>query len=153
MSLHVKLQNNADWYTDENACKDYFMKVVTDESWEIIEPYFQDDTATINKILEVLDYRWADLIEKQIAYNNYQSYFQLNKPFAEFITKFQILACTTEVPEVIQIDDLQAKVNFDLQSQAASYEPKDLHDFITYLQCTTRNLEQVKQQQQRVTAC
>src|SRR5436190_12142228 len=128
------------------------MKVVADESWEIAEPYFQDDTATIDTILEALDYRWADPMEKQTARSKYQSYLQLNKPFAEFIAKFQTLARTAEIPEAIQIDDLRAKINFDLQSQAASYEPKDLRDFISYLQRTARNLEQVKQQRQRVTA-
>ncbi len=152
MSLHAKLRNNADWYADEDARKDYFMKVVADESWEIAEPYFQDDTATIDTILEALDYRWADPMEKQTARSKYQSYLQLNKPFAEFIAKFQTLARTAEIPEAIQIDDLRAKVNFDLQSQAASYEPKGLRDFIAYLQRTARNLEQVKQQRQRVTA-
>ncbi len=152
MSLHAKLRNNADWYADEDARKDYFMKVVADESWEIAEPYFQDNTATVDTILEALDYRWADPMEKQTARSNYQSYLQLNKPFAEFIAKFQTLARTAEIPEAIQIDDLRAKVNFDLQSQAASYEPKGLRDFITYLQRTARNLEQVKQQRQRVTA-
>jgi len=150
MSLRAKLRNNADWYADENARKDYFMKVVADESWEIAEPYFQDDSATIETILEALDYRWADPMEKQTARSDYQSYLQLSKPFAEFIAKFQTLARAAEVPEAIQIDDLRAKVNFDLQNQAASYEPKDLRDFITYLQRTARNLEQVKQQRQRV---
>jgi hypothetical protein len=57
-----------------------------------------------------------------------------------------------DIPKAIQIDDLRAKINFDLQNQAASYEPKDLSDFITYLQRTARNLEQVKQQRQRVAA-
>ena len=152
MSLRAKLRNNADWFSDEHARKDYFMKVVADESWEIAEPYFQDDTATVDNILEALDYRWADPMEKQTARSNYQSYLQLNKPFAEFIAKFQTLARMAEIPKAIQIDDLRAKVNFDLQNQAASYEPKDLNDFITYLQRTARNLEQVKQQRQRVTA-
>ena len=64
MSLHAKLRNNADWYADEDARKDYFMKVVADESWEITEPYFQDNTATVDMILEALDYRWADPMEK-----------------------------------------------------------------------------------------
>src|SRR5204863_1173315 len=91
-------------------------------------------------------------MEKQTARSNYQSHLQLSKPFAEFIAKFQTLARTAEIPEAIQIDDLRAKVNFDLQSQAASYEPKGLRDFIAYLQHTARNLEQVKQQRQRVTA-
>ena len=149
MSLHAKLRNNSDWYANEDARKDYIMKVIADESWEIAEPYFQDDAATVDTIL---DYRWADPMEKQTARSNYQSYLQLSKPFAEFIAKFQTLARTAEIPEVIQIDDLRAKVNFDLQNQAASYEPKGLRDFITYLQRTARNLEQVKQQRQRVTA-
>ena len=122
------------------------MKVIADESWEITEPYFQDDTTTVDTILEALDYHWADLMERQTARSNYQSYLQLNKPFAEFIVKFQTLACTAEIPEAIQIEDLQAKVHFNLQSQAASYEPKGLRDFIAYLKCTARNLEQVKQQ-------
>lgn len=152
MSLHAKLRNNADWYANEDARKDYIMKVIADESWEIAEPYFQDDTATVDTILEALDYRWADPMEKQTARSNYQSYLQLSKPFAEFIAKFQTLARTAEIPEAIQIDDLRAKVNFDLQNQAASYEPKDLRDFISYLQRTARHLEQVKQQRQRVTA-
>ena len=60
--------------------------------------------------------------------------------------KFQTLARTTEIPKAIQIEDLQAKVHFNLQSQAASYEPKGLRDFIAYLQHTACNLEQVKQQ-------
>src|SRR5262249_43339290 len=143
---------NADWYANEDARKDYIMKVVADESWEIAEPYFQDETATVDTILEALDYRWADPMEKQTARSNYQSYLQLSKPFAEFIAKFQTLARAAEIPETIQIDDLRAKVNFDLQNQAASYEPKDLRRFIAYLQRTARNLEQVKQQRQRVTA-
>jgi len=146
MSLHAKLRNNADWYANEDARKDYIMKVITDESWEIAEPYFQDDAATVDTILEALDYRWADPMEKQTARSSYQSYLQLNKSFAEFIAKFQTLARTAEIPEAIQIDDLRAKINFDLQSQAASYEPKGLRDFIAYLQRTARNLEQVKQQ-------
>ena len=152
MSLYAKLRNNADWYANEGARKDYIMKVIADESWEIAEPYFQDDAATTDTILEALDYRWADPMEKQTARSNYQSHLQLSKPFAEFIAKFQTLARTAEIPEAIQIDDLRAKVNFDLQSQAASYEPKGLRDFIAYLQRTARNLEQVKQQRQRATA-
>jgi hypothetical protein len=151
MSLHAKFRNNADWYPSEDARKDYFMKVVADESWEIAEPYFQDDAASVDDILKALDYRWADPMEKQTARNEYQSYLQLNKPFAEFIAKFQTLARTAEIPEEIQIDDLRAKISFDLQDHASSFEPKGLRDFITYLQRTARNLEQVKQQRQRVT--
>src|SRR5437762_14074500 len=90
-------------------------------------------------------------MEKQTARSSYQSYLQLNKSFAEFIAKFQTLARTAEIPEAIQIDDLRAKINFNFQSQAASYEPKGLRDFIAYLQRTARNLEQFKQQRQRVT--
>src|SRR5579871_2273756 len=37
MSLRAKLRNNADWFSDEHARKDYFMKVVVDESWEIAD--------------------------------------------------------------------------------------------------------------------
>ena len=106
MSLHAKLRNNADWYTNEGARKDYIMKVIADESWEIAEPYFQDDAATVDTILEALDYRWADPMEKQTARSSYQSYLQLNKSFTKFIVKFQTLACTTKIPEAIQIDDL-----------------------------------------------
>ena len=116
MSLHAKFRNNADWYTNKDAYKDYIMKVITDESWEITEPYFQDSTATVNIILEALDYHWANLMEKQTAHSNYQSYLQLNKPFAKFIVKFQTLARTTKIPEVIQINNLWVKVNFNLQS-------------------------------------
>ena len=147
MSLRAKLRNNADWYADEKAHKDLVMKVIADESWDIAEPYFQDDTATVDTILEALDYRWADPMEKQTARRDYQSYLQLNKPFAEFIAKFQTLARSAGIPEEIQIEDLRAKINFDLQSQAASYEPQNLRAFISYLQRTARNLEQVKQQQ------
>ena len=56
MSLCAKLRNNADWYADEDARKDYIMKVIADESWEIAEPYFHDDAATVSMILEALDY-------------------------------------------------------------------------------------------------
>lgn len=149
MSLRAKLKNNADWFSDENARKDFIMKVIADESWEIAEPYFQDNAATVDTILEALDYRWADPMEKQTARSEYQAYLQLTKPFAEFIAKFQTLARTAEIPEEIQIEDLRTKMSFDLQSQAASYEPKDLRSFIAYLQRTARNLEQVKQQRQR----
>ena len=71
---------------------------------------------------------------------------QFNKPFTEFIMKFQTLAQAAEIPEVIQIEDLRAKVNFNLQSQAAWHKPKDLEDFIECLQHAARNLEQVKHQ-------
>ena len=152
MNLRAKFRNNADWYADEDARKDYIMKVIAGESWEIAEPHFQKDTATVDMILKALDYRWADPMEKQTARNNYQSYMQFNKPFAEFIAKFQTLAQAAEIPEAIQIEDLRAKVNFDLQSQAAWHKPKDLEDFIECLQHAARNLEQVKHQRQRATA-
>ena len=64
MSLRAKFRNNADWFASEDARKDYVMKVVADESWEIAEPHFQDDAATVDSILQALDYRWADPMEK-----------------------------------------------------------------------------------------
>jgi hypothetical protein len=152
MSLDAKLRNNADWYVNEEARKDYVMKVIADKSWEIAEPYFRDNTATVSTILKALDRRWADPLEQDTARDNYQSYLQLNKPFIEFITEFQTLARTAEISEAIQIHDLRKKVNLDLQSHAASYRPKDLEDFIDYLQHTARNLEQVKEIRQRATA-
>jgi len=152
MSLDAKLRNNADWYANEEARKDYVMKVLADKSWEIAEPYFRDNAATIHTILKALDRRWADPLEQETARDNYQSYLQLNKPFVEFVAEFQTLARTAEISEAIQIHDLRKKVNLDLQSHAASYRPKDLDDFIDYLQHTARNLEQVKGIRQRATA-
>ena len=64
MSLRAKFRNNADWYINEDARKDYVMKIIAGESWEIAEPHFQKDTATVDTILKALDYRWADPIEK-----------------------------------------------------------------------------------------
>ena len=106
MSLDAKLRNNADWYANEEARKDYVMKVLADKSWEIAEPYFRDNAATIHTILKALDRRWADPLEQETARDNYQSYLQLNKPFVEFVAEFQTLARTAEISEAIQIHDL-----------------------------------------------
>jgi hypothetical protein len=152
VGLWAKLKRNADWFPTEDARKDYFMKVVTGESWDIAEPQYLDDTTTVEDIVKALDYRWADPMEKETARNDYQTYLQLNKPFAEFIAKFRILARTAEVPEDIQVSDLRAKINLELQDQVAHYRPKDLPDFIDYLQHVARNVEQIKQQRQRIQA-
>ena len=56
MNLYAKFHNNADWYTDKDARKNYIIKVITSESWEITEPHFYKDTATVDMILKALDY-------------------------------------------------------------------------------------------------